>query len=332
MLHKYGEITHRAMLAYLNGGEPKQYLYDLASDYPRRAGKMMRASLCIATARAFGANLKEALPTAVAIELLHNALLIHDDIEDDSERRRGQPTLHLKYGVPLALNAGDLLMLTSLRPLLVNRNYLGSDLAMRILEEAQRMARESAEGQALELGWRHEVSCQPDETDYLEMVLKKTCWLAAIFPARIGALIATRGRIDLDPFVRFGFFLGAAFQIKDDLLNLDPDGAYGKEANGDLFEGKRTLMLIHLLRHASKAERERLQSILSASRKARTSAHIQWIRRLMDKRSSIVYARAIAEQLAAAAAHECAQIYGELPDSPDRRFLQAMPRWVIDRA
>jgi geranylgeranyl diphosphate synthase type II len=232
----------------------------------------------------------------------------------------------------LALNAGDLLMLTSLRPLLVNRNYLGSDLAMRILEEAQRMARESAEGQALELGWRHEVSCQPDETDYLEMVLKKTCWLAAIFPARIGALIATRGRIDLDPFVRFGFFLGAAFQIKDDLLNLDPDGAYGKEANGDLFEGKRTLMLIHLLRHASKAERERLQSILSASRKARTSAHIQWIRRLMDKRSSIVYARAIAEQLAAAAAHECAQIYGELPDSPDRRFLQAMPRWVIDRA
>lgn len=319
------------MLAHLKGGEPKRYLYDLAADYPRRTGKMMRSSICIATARAFGARIDQVLPTAVAIELLHNALLIHDDIEDDSERRRGKPALHIEHGVPLALNAGDLLMLTSLRPLLGNRNHLGLNLTIRILEEAERMARESAEGQALELGWRSESNDSPDEADYLEMVLKKTCWLAAIFPTRIGALIATRGEIDLDPFVRFGFFLGAAFQIKDDLLNLAPDGAYGKEINGDLLEGKRTLMLIHLLRHASGHEQRRLRSILQGNRSTRTIAQALWMRRLMDRYGSIDYARNVAEQLAIAAAHEYGQIYAALPQSRDRDFLQAIPRWVVER-
>ena len=80
----------------------------------------MRPSMCIAAARLFGAPLEEALQTAVAIEMLHNALLIHDDIEDGSEKRRGRPTLHLLHGVPLALNAGDTLTLMSFRPLLEN--------------------------------------------------------------------------------------------------------------------------------------------------------------------------------------------------------------------
>ena len=110
-LQEYGTLTRTALKEYLPAGEPQRYLYDLLADYPQRGGKMMRSSLCIATARAFGAQPEEALHTAVAIELLHNALLIHDDIEDGSEERRGRPTLHVLHGVPLALNAGDLLSL-----------------------------------------------------------------------------------------------------------------------------------------------------------------------------------------------------------------------------
>jgi len=100
MLQEYGTITRTALKDYLPSREPRRYLYDLLADYPLRGGKMMRPSLCIATARAFGARLDEALLTAVSIELLHNALLIHDDIQDGSEERRGRPTLHVLHGSP----------------------------------------------------------------------------------------------------------------------------------------------------------------------------------------------------------------------------------------
>ena len=88
-------MTRAALQTYLPTREPRRHLYDLVADYPSRGGKMMRPSLCIATARAFGASAEDAINTAVAIELLHNALLIHDDIEDSSEQRRGRPTLHI---------------------------------------------------------------------------------------------------------------------------------------------------------------------------------------------------------------------------------------------
>ena len=140
--------------------------------------------------------------------------------------------------------------LLSLRPLKDNIHRLGLATALRIFEETERMAWESAEGQALELGWRRDNRTDLTDEDYLQMVLQKTCWLAAIHPLRVGCLIGARGRLPLDPLIRLGFFFGAAFQIQDDLLNLEPGPAYGKEINGDLLEGKRTLMIIHALRHA----------------------------------------------------------------------------------
>src|SRR6202142_4245094 len=109
MLREYGELTRAAVRDYLPAREPRRYLYDLVADYPLRGGKMMRPSLCIAAARAFGADSHDAFNAGVAIELFHNALLIHDDIEDGTEQRRGPPTLHVDYGIPLALNAGDTL-------------------------------------------------------------------------------------------------------------------------------------------------------------------------------------------------------------------------------
>src|SRR5580698_163916 len=131
-LDEYGAITRTAMMAYFPNAEPHQYLYDMLSEYPKRGGKMMRSSLCIATARAFGATLEDALNSAVAIELMHNALLIHDDIEDESEQRRDRPTLHALHGIPLALNAGDALTLLSIRPLFDNFARIGPRLALSI--------------------------------------------------------------------------------------------------------------------------------------------------------------------------------------------------------
>jgi geranylgeranyl diphosphate synthase type II len=194
------------------------------------------------------------------------------------------------------------------------------------------MARESAEGQALELGWRRDNVTDVVEADYLHMVLKKTCWLATIHPSRMGALIGSRGALDLDHFIRFGFFLGAAFQIQDDLLNLEGDAtAYGKELGGDIREGKRTLMLIHLTEHATAAERDRLRAVLGQPRDARSDQDVSWVRERMDAYGCLDYARQVAQGLAGAAQHECELLYGRLPDSRDKDFLEALPAWVIER-
>jgi geranylgeranyl diphosphate synthase type II len=331
LLEEYGAITRRTLEAYLPSGAPRDYLYDLVTDYPRRGGKMMRSSLCIATARAFGAGIEEAVGSAVAIELLHNALLIHDDIEDDSEERRGRPTLHMLHGIPLALNAGDGLCLLSLRPLIDNVARIGPRLALAILEETDHMAWESAEGQALELGWRRDNTVNLSDEDYLVMVLKKTCWLATIHPCRVGALIGTRNRINLDPLTRFGFFLGAAFQIQDDLLNFVADDRYGKELHGDIWEGKRTLMLNHTYREATDEQRRRIADILALPRQDRTPEQIAWIRGLMDDYGSIDYAARIAHGLAGAALHEYQGIFGGLPESRDTRFIKGLITWVFER-
>src|SRR5580658_10077221 len=281
ILREYGELIRAAVRNYLPAREPRRYLYDLVADYPERGGKMMRPSLCIATARAFGARLEEALLTA---------LLIHDDTQDESEERRGRPTLHVLHGVPLALNAGDMLSLMSLKPLIQNRELIGDHLTLRIIEETERMAHECAEGQALELGWRRDNTSALEDEDYLEMVLKKTCWLATIYPIRVGALIGSRDSVNLDDFGPFAFLLGATFQIQDDLLNLVAEGSYGKELNGDIWEGKRTLMLIRLFREADVDERSQLSHLMSLARDQRRLCDIVWIRKLMDKYGCVEYA------------------------------------------
>ena len=330
-LEEYGSATREAMAGYLPKGYPARHLYEPLADYPQRAGKMMRPGICIATARAFGASQAEAVRSAVAIELLHNAMLVHDDIQDGSEFRRGKPTLHMLHGVPLAINAGDALFLLSLRPLFDNVGIFGNLLGLRILREMEQVAWHSLEGQAIELGWIRDNTLDLKDADYLNMVLRKTCWLATIHPSRIGALIGSRGAIELEPFIRFGFYLGAAFQIQDDLLNLAPDSHYGKEMNGDLLEGKRSLLLIHAYRHASPAERARLARLFRRPREKRNGEDIAFVLSLIAKSGSVEYVRQFAHALAGAALHQFASIYGGLPSSKDKEFIHGLASWIFNR-
>jgi geranylgeranyl diphosphate synthase, type II len=333
LLDEYGAETRAALRAHLRPPEPRSALYELVSDYPERGGRSLRASLCIASARAFGAPVADAVNAAGALELLHNAFLVHDDVEDESEERRGLPALHVLHGVATAVNVGDALAVLGLTPLLDNRASLGSRLTLRILEETVRMARESVEGQALELAWRRDNAVDVEEYDYLRMILRKTCWYTTIYPCRVGALIGTRGRASLDRYLTFGFFLGAAFQIQDDLLNLVGDhGRYGKELAGDLWEGKRTLMLIRLLEMASPEQRIELRRILGLERTERTPADVKWIRERMDDYDCLGHARRVAHGLAGAALHEFRLAYADVPDSRDKQFLEALSIWVLDRA
>lgn len=332
VLQEYGHAARTSVERYFAADAPSPYLHDLVVDYPRRGGKMLRSSLCIAHARAFGANLDKAVLTAAAIEMLHNGLLIHDDIQDSSEERRGRPTLQALHGVPLALNAGDMLMLLSLRPLMDNVGRVGEWLALEVLKETETMARESAEGQALELGWRDCNDTSVTQSDYFKMVLKKTAWFSTIYPARVGALIGSEGRANRAVFNNFGFFLGAAFQIQDDRLNLVGDASYGKELNGDLYEGKRTLMLIHARQACSPTDRQIFDELLALPRHRRTAEHVAWLRAAIDEHGSIDHARKVAEALLGAASYEYSKVYGDLPDSRDKRFIGALIPWVLERA
>jgi geranylgeranyl diphosphate synthase type II len=268
----------------------------------------------------------------VAIELFHNAFLVHDDVEDGSEYRRGLPTMHAEYGVPIAVNVGDAMTVLSIRPLMENRDILGPELAWRIFVEVEHMARESVEGQAMELGWVRDNDCDLTPDDYLRMTLKKTCWYTCIHPCRIGALIGSRGEVSPDRFNRFGYYIGAAFQIQDDVLNLVGDrDKYGKEIGGDIREGKRTMMLIHLLQSCTAREKERMRAFLATPREQRTNRDVARVYRMMGKYGSIEFARKSARELAGAALREFIVAYGDLPESEDRNFVRDIVFYMIER-
>jgi geranylgeranyl diphosphate synthase, type II len=195
------------------------------------------------------------------------------------------------------------------------------------------MVRESIEGQSIELGWQRDNALELRDDDYLAMVLQKTCWYTTIFPLRVGTLVATRNEPPVDHLLRLGFFLGAAFQIQDDILNLAGDAVrYGKELAGDLWEGKRTLILLNLLRSANGDERRRLAEFLARPRAERTASEVEWVRAQIDAHACIDYAKAMAHALAGAAQHEFGLVATDLPETRDKQFLAALPAWVLARA
>ena len=245
----------------------RRALYDLILDYPLRDAKGLRPALCIAACRAQGGQLQAVTPSAAVLELYHNAFLIHDDIEDQSELRRGKPTLHLQHGVPIAVNVGDAMLALALQPLLDNTRLLGLGRSLRILQSVAHMVTLSVEGQALELDWIAARRWDLSDTDYCEMVIKKTGWYSFITPVLVGAIAAGAPSSAMARLADFARALSVGFQIQDDILNLEQgQGEYGKEFAGDLWEGKRTLILLHALREATPAERQAAESTLGRPR------------------------------------------------------------------
>jgi geranylgeranyl diphosphate synthase type II len=332
MLDRYKAVTMGALLSLLPVKEPRQYLYDLVPLYPQRAAKGLRPGLCIATCGAFGGDPDRAIRSAVSLELFHNAFLIHDDVEDGSEFRRGAPTLAAAYGLPIAVNVGDAMNVLSIRPLMDNLDLLGPEATWRVFAEVEHMVRESVEGQAMELGWVRDNICDLTEGDYLRMTLKKTCWYTCIHPCRIGSIVATAGAVKPERFDRFGYYMGVAFQIQDDVLNLvGEESKYGKEIGGDIREGKRTLMLIHALGACKPREKERLRRFLAKPRAERSDTEVRWVYSMMRKYDSVEFARACAKNLSGAALLEFVSAYGDQPDTEHKRFVEALVIYMIER-
>jgi geranylgeranyl diphosphate synthase type II len=313
-------------------------LYDLLADYPFREGKGLRPATCFAACRAVGGRTEQALLSATALELFHNAFLVHDDVEDGSQFRRGKVTLFESHGVPVAVNVGDATNVLALDLLLGNTTAVGVRKALLVFREVERMARESVEGQAIELGWIAEGRFDLGDRDYVRMAYKKTCWYTVIAPLRVGVICGSPpGPLapldeELTPLVDLGFLAGIAFQIHDDLLNLEADETlYGKEISGDLWEGKRTVMLLHFLRTVTGPTRDRALALLRMPRQHKAADEVAWLHQEMRERGSLAHGRALAVQYSERALEVDARGLPIWQENEDRRFLREMLRYVIDR-
>jgi len=298
VLLEKGKAVESELAPYIPSKKPNE-LYDLMREYPMRGGKHLRPAFCMLSCEAFGGNPMQAVRTATALEVFQNWALIHDDVEDDSEMRRGKPCLHKLYGVPLAINAGDGLHAIMWEILFDNRKLLGDELTFRILDEFKKLCTETVEGQAMELSWIANRRYDLTEEDYYQMAGKKTSWYTIITPFRTGAAIAGAEKKVFDHLVDFGLKLGIGFQIQDDLLNLVGEEAkYGKEIAGDIAEGKRTLMLINMLNRCSRAERDKVTKTLNKERSAKSKREMEYVLDLMKKHGSIDHGKKKAREFA----------------------------------
>ncbi len=314
-------------------------LYDLVADYPFREGKGLRPAICLAACLAVGGHTDQARLSAAALELFHNAFLVHDDVEDDSEFRRGSVTMLRQHGVPVAVNVGDATNVLAMQLLLDNIKVLGVRKTLFVLREVERMARESVEGQAIELQWIRDNQFDLSDRDYVRMAYKKTCWYTVIAPLRVGVICGRAPGVrapledELLPLIELGFLAGIAFQICDDILNLEADEeVYGKESGGDLWEGKRTVMLLHFLRSTSDAGRSRAMRLLCCPRSMKAAGEVAWLRHVMTESGSIEYGRSVARRFTSQALELDASLNSFFEDNEERRFLSEMLTYVVERA
>jgi geranylgeranyl diphosphate synthase type I len=218
-------------------------------------GKRLRPLLCLLACSASGGDWQSALPMAAAIELLHNFSLIHDDIQDNSPVRRGQPAVWVRWGEAQAINAGDALFtLAHLAPHRLLARGVEPALALRALGEFDRTCLRLTQGQYFDMSFerRERVSV----AEYLDMIEAKTAVLIAA-SARLGALLAGGDEARADHFGRYGRSVGLAFQIQDDLLGIWGDPSVtGKSAASDLEKRKKSLPVVYGLERSEQFARE----------------------------------------------------------------------------
>ena len=224
------------------------------------AGKRLRPILCLLTCQATGGDHEQALPAATAIELVHNFSLVHDDIEDQSDLRRGRPTVWKIWGVPQAINAGDgLFALAHLAMQRLADRGGAHQHVLTALEILDRACLALTEGQYLDLSF--ETHLDVDVEQYLSMIRGKT---AALFSAaaQLGALVAGSDPASIARYRRFGQNLGLAFQIVDDILGIWGDPRVtGKPAADDIRQRKKTLPIVRAFEEERRAGGKGLREI-----------------------------------------------------------------------
>lgn len=235
--------------------KPKS-LYEPSSYIIKSGGKRLRPFLVLASAKAVGANFSDVYNAAMAVELLHNFTLVHDDIMDNAEKRRGKPTIHKIYDESTAILTGDNLTAYSYKSLL-------KDCKINCVEVVNTFTQgiiEVCEGQSLDELF--EIKNNVSISDYKKMIFKKTASLAGMC-CSIGAQLGGAGKEEVKSLYNYGRNLGMAFQIQDDFLDIFGDEKkFGKLVGGDLLEGKKTYLLLRALEKAKGKNKRSLQLVI----------------------------------------------------------------------
>jgi geranylgeranyl diphosphate synthase type I len=206
-------------------------------------GKRIRPLMVLLSAASCGGDHHSALPAAAAVELVHNFSLVHDDVQDNSEKRRGRATVWTKWGVPMAINVGDALFVLSNQAMLDLGKYHPADKTLRAAEILHNACLDLTRGQFLDMSYEERTDLTIE--DYFPMISGKTSALLSAC-AHIGSLLGGADESAQEDYRQFGHHLGLAFQVQDDILGVWGDEAVtGKSAASDLVEGKNSLPILY---------------------------------------------------------------------------------------
>jgi geranylgeranyl diphosphate synthase type II len=296
-------------------------------------GKRIRAVLVLLACRAVGGPVRRALPAAVAVEVMHNFTLVHDDVIDRAPTRRGRPTVHMKWDVNTAILVGDVLLGDAYMSLASVR---GAD-HQRLFTIFTRGLLEVCNGQAYDIAFEQRDNVTVRQ--YFSMIEKKTGTLIAT-ATELGGVIGGGSKRQTDALRRFGLRLGRAFQLQDDLLDItaDPE-AFGKTIGGDILEGKRTYLLLSAAEKTTGHDRAMVDRVLR-----REGADGRWrdaAGQITQQGQDIVAAMAglyerhritnDARTLVRRNTRDALEALGMLPDSPARRALAVLANDLTTR-
>lgn len=328
-LDYYADDVGNIINSYIPTGthsDMDEYLYAPLKKYSENGGKRHRPLICFAACLAVGGDVDLAISAASAIEHFHTAALIHDDIADEAELRRGEPCLHLTEGTGLAINMGDL-ALSLVNGTVIKDDALDDATKVRVVTELIDMTRRTVEGQALDIGWARDERYDLTPEDYLIMATHKTAHYSGAVPLAIGAIIGGGSEAEIEALRNYGLDTGLAFQIQDDLLNLiGKEESTKKDFRNDITEGKRTLVVVYALQNLQGKDRDRLIEILSS--KEKDPEVLEEAVQLMESCGAINHAKSYAENLTSVAKIRLKDI---LEPSQPRDMLESMADWFVNR-
>ena len=292
--------------------EPAQYVLDAG-------GKRIRPLLVMLSCEAVGGTAKQALNAAVAIEVLHNFTLVHDDIMDNAAARRGRATVHTKWDSNVAILTGDALVAVAYQVLLKTKTPAIAHVADLFTDGVI----EVCEGQAYDKVFEH----RRDVTlcEYMLMIAKKTGKLVSV-SSEIGAVIGNGDAKDVRTLRQYGELIGRAFQIQDDLLDVVADEkTFGKTIGGDIVEGKKTFLLLKALECAAGKDKQMLHAVIRNA--GTTQDNIGRVREIYERTGALTAAKTTIEGDIAKAT----SLLQKLPETPARAMLYWLSDMLLHR-
>lgn len=320
ILKAYAEEIDVVIDDSLSKLEPES-LYESSEYLIKAGGKKFRPALTLLSCQAVGGKPEKALKAAAAIELTHTFSLIHDDIMDNDDTRRGKPAVHKVWGEPLAILAGDSLFAKSFE--LLSQSAEDNIAYERVVDALQVLTNSCiniCEGQALDMAFEDTFNVTKDE--YMNMIYKKTGDLITA-STTIGAIMGGASSNEIQALRTYGKQIGLAFQIQDDYIDLTGDESIGKPVGSDLVKGKKTLMVVYALEKANKEDHDRLVELLEAN----DESIIPEAMEILEKYGAINYARSKAYDCVI----ESKQALSILPDSDAKDALFKLADFVFTR-